>query len=462
MPTATRSTASRSGSPPPAAGRRRAASTPSTGTGGTPPAAMGTIPSDPARRAGAEAAGRAYRGSPRFSRRTPTPGAERQRASVRAAASPVLVRLTGRLEATPAECSGTVSLGVTYRGKALATGVASLRDDCTYATTLRFNSTLLPPSQRGRGARPVFTIFSRFNGNQFLPASSATPRRTRLQPLPPPVLGRTVNLEPLRGRVSVRVPRSSPSKGRRFASVRRPRQVPVRTLVNVRRGRARLTTATDFAGVRTQSGAFSAGVFQSLQRRRTRAVTELRLKGGSFAGCNRGKARGIRAVASRSRTIRRLRSNARGRFRTRGRNSSAHRSRHGLDHRRPLRRHAHAGHPRAGPRARLPPPAQRPGARRKQLPGARSALADLAGRALAPSPRRAVASPCMLRRVAELICQSCGEATTGRVPSSAGTTMPPCEQCGGKRQVVRIVAPPPAWEERGERNAGQESPDRSD
>ena len=309
-------------------------------------------------------------------------------ASVRAAASPVLVRLRGRLEAVPAECSGTVSLGLTYRGKALVTGVAPLRDDCTYATTLRFDSNLLPPSQRGRGARPLFTVFSRFNGNQFVPASSATPRRTRLQPLPPPVLGRTVNLEPLRGRVTVRVPRrSGPVKGRQFVGVRRPRQVPVRTLVNVKRGRARLTTATDFAGVRTQSGAFSAGVFQSLQRRRTRAVTELRLKGGSFAGCNRGKARGIRAVASRSRTIRRLRSNARGRFRTRGRNSSA-----------TVRGTAWITVDRCDgtltrvtrgrvARTRLPPPAQRPGARGKQLPGARSALAGAAVRGPLHHPR---------------------------------------------------------------------------
>jgi hypothetical protein len=56
-----------------------------------------------------------------------------------------------------------------------------------------------------------------------------------------------------------------------------------------------------------------------------RGLTELRLKGSSFRGCaSSGKSR--LAVASRRRSrrvIRRLRANAHGRFRTRGRYSSA-------------------------------------------------------------------------------------------------------------------------------------------
>jgi hypothetical protein len=79
-------------------------------------------------------------------------------------------------------------------------------------------------------------------------------------------------------------------------------------------------------GNRTQSGKFSAAVFQVLQssKRRDRGLTELSLKGGNFKRCG-STARGTRtaSAALSRRTIRRLRSSVSGRFRTRGRNSSA-------------------------------------------------------------------------------------------------------------------------------------------
>jgi hypothetical protein len=85
-------------------------------------------------------------------------------------------------------------------------------------------------------------------------------------------------------------------------------------------------SATTQAG-RTQSGQFSAGLFQVLQSRRRSAkgLTELRLKGSSFRRCRTrrtGRATAAQRGLSR-RTIRRLRANARGRFRTRGRHSAA-------------------------------------------------------------------------------------------------------------------------------------------
>ena len=80
---------------------------------------------------------------------------------------------------------------------------------------------------------------------------------------------------------------------------------------------------------------FYSGVFQVLQsrRRKSRGLTELRMKGSSFANCRR-KPRARRATTARRaggatrrrlsrRTIRRMRANAKGRFRTRGRYSSA-------------------------------------------------------------------------------------------------------------------------------------------
>ena len=58
--------------------------------------------------------------------------------------------------------------------------------------------------------------------------------------------------------------------------------------------------------------------------RRQKGLTELRLKGSSFRRCRtRGSAARAGAAQLSRRTVRRLRANARGRFRTRGRNSSA-------------------------------------------------------------------------------------------------------------------------------------------
>jgi hypothetical protein len=136
--------------------------------------------------------------------------------------------------------------------------------------------------------------------------------------LPAPVLGSAVNVAPVRGEVFVKVPGGS------FAPLDETSQIPAGSLLDTRRGTVRLITARDRQG-HTQSGEFAAGVFQVLQSRKSSAkgLTELRLKGSSFARC--GTSRGAEAGASglSRRTIRRLRSTAQGRFRTRGRNSSA-------------------------------------------------------------------------------------------------------------------------------------------
>jgi hypothetical protein len=139
---------------------------------------------------------------------------------------------------------------------------------------------------------------------------------------PPPVLGRAVNVAVVRGTVRIR------RRGRRrFVRLRDASQIPVGSLIDARRGTVRLTTATPGGG--TQSGDFSGGIFQVLQSRKARArgLTTLPLKGGNFRRCRTGARRSVlsgpSADAAQSRRIRRLRGNARGRFRTRGRNSSA-------------------------------------------------------------------------------------------------------------------------------------------
>jgi hypothetical protein len=168
-----------------------------------------------------------------------------------------------------------------------------------------------------------------------------------------PAFGREFNLEERSGEVFVSVPGAegkasvsiaqrrgpyrSPVKGRRFVPIEQVRQIPLGSLVDTRFGTGGITTAADPAAKRLQSGSFAAGVFQVLQarKRKARGLTELRLKGSSFSPCRSGvggkRTQGSvgRAIALAARkklsrqTIRSLRGNADGNYRTRGKYSAA-------------------------------------------------------------------------------------------------------------------------------------------
>jgi hypothetical protein len=158
-------------------------------------------------------------------------------------------------------------------------------------------------------------------------------KRKTLDDLPPPVLGAVANVEPVKGTVLVALPVGTATakgtarasqKGLRFVPLREGRQIPVGSFLDTRKGTVRLQSARDRRGTR-QTGDFASGLFQMLQSRRAsaRGLTDVVLKGSSFRSC-RASGRDKRASAALSRrTIRRLRANARGRFRTRGRHSAA-------------------------------------------------------------------------------------------------------------------------------------------
>jgi hypothetical protein len=133
----------------------------------------------------------------------------------------------------------------------------------------------------------------------------------------PPVLGSQLLAKVVSGKVRVKVP----GKGQKFVLLRGSSLIPVGSLLDTRRGTVLLTSAT---GNGSQAGQFSGSVFQVLQSSNPAAkgLTELRLKGGSFRRCGQGKAKRATA-ARRPRTIRKLRGNAHGSFRTRGRRAAA-------------------------------------------------------------------------------------------------------------------------------------------
>ena len=162
-----------------------------------------------------------------------------------------------------------------------------------------------------------------------------TAREKTLADLDPPTQGVDVNVDQVRGTVLVgltgapaRAARDDPGarttqKGVTFVPLTEARQVPVGSFLDTRKGTVRLQSARDRLGTR-QTGTFLNGLFQVRQsrKRRLKGRTDLNLKGGSFRRC-RTVGKGKPTAALSRRQIRRLRANARGRFRTGGRNSSA-------------------------------------------------------------------------------------------------------------------------------------------
>ena len=146
----------------------------------------------------------------------------------------------------------------------------------------------------------------------------ATPPIVGTAPTPEPALGRTVVAGATSGTVLVREWGSS-----RWVRLTDADSMPVNSVVDATHGAVALTTARG-AGV-SQTATFHGGTFQVRQSRFGNGMTDLVLRGGSFASCPRTTARSSRlAVASKARKVRKLwSSDHNGRFRTYGRSSIA-------------------------------------------------------------------------------------------------------------------------------------------
>jgi len=154
------------------------------------------------------------------------------------------------------------------------------------------------------------------------------------------VLGETLNATLVAGTVLARQPVDTVSQAQARSSARSDldrvdglvQGLPVGTVVDARRGAIKLTTAKG-RGRGRQAGRFSGAMFkvEQIKRGKNRGLTTLRLAEDlSRQRCNIGHARRSSAgrpladVATHRRALlRRLRGRARGRFRTRGRYSSA-------------------------------------------------------------------------------------------------------------------------------------------
>ena len=127
----------------------------------------------------------------------------------------------------------------------------------------------------------------------------------------PPVVGKTANVAPVAGKVLVKLPNR-----RGFVRLNRASSIPVGSLVDTSTGTVGLTSALRAGAL--NHARFYSGLFQIRQKRRRGAVTELALR-ASLTGCASFQPQSLQAKRKR----RRLWGSGKGRFRTRGRYSSA-------------------------------------------------------------------------------------------------------------------------------------------
>jgi hypothetical protein len=130
-----------------------------------------------------------------------------------------------------------------------------------------------------------------------LPAEAATPK---------PVTGKRAIVRTLKGKVTV--------NGKRLG--KKPRAVRMGAKIDTTHGTVKIVTSKG-AG-KTQFGTFSQGAFVLTQTKGKKPLTDLKLSGGNFSSCAPGQ-----KVRAAKRVRRRLFGHAHGRFRTRGRHSSA-------------------------------------------------------------------------------------------------------------------------------------------
>lgn len=95
--------------------------------------------------------------------------------------------------------------------------------------------------------------------------------------------------------------------------------LPLRSLVDAGQGAVDVTSTRDRLG-RSQTAQFYEGAFRVAQTAGRNPITEMALDGGDFGSCPAAsRRRAARSSQSRTKTVRRLWGNGKGRFRTRGR-----------------------------------------------------------------------------------------------------------------------------------------------
>ena len=131
------------------------------------------------------------------------------------------------------------------------------------------------------------------------------------------MIGETASAAVDKGVVRIKLP-----GGKGFVALTDVKSIPLGATIDTTKGQVELTMAADSAG-KTQVGHISQGQFILRQSPRS-ALTTLQLSGGGLSTCKTKLPHGgAPKQASAARRSRRLFASVKGRFRTRGRNSSA-------------------------------------------------------------------------------------------------------------------------------------------
>jgi hypothetical protein len=206
-----------------------------------------------------------------------------------------------------------------------AVAVSARIEDLTPATT--YHVRLVAFSRRGLdvGADVAFATLAAPIPVPVPPAPTPAPPPPELTPssalsgaaAPPPVLGESVNVDERSGTVKVKVPGSDD-----FVSLSKVASVPVGSLVDTREGSVTLKSA--LPGGDTQSAIFHGGLFEVLQPKEAKGLTELKLRGPGPSCAGGGARAAVTDKRKRKKHRRALwgRDNG-GAFRTRGGNSVA-------------------------------------------------------------------------------------------------------------------------------------------
>jgi hypothetical protein len=219
--------------------------------------------------------------------------------------------------------------------------LATLHDDTTNATYTRSasrsnsNATLTVPlccsDAIGAGDQVTVTLPGVTNpaagaGPFTVSTSSDTGSVTTPPPgpggvtAPPPVIGQKATAAPEKGFVRIKLPGK---KG--FVALTATTSIPVGSTLDTTHGQVGLTFATNATGTATQRGSFSQGQFQVLQSRKN-PLTTLSMVGASLNQCKVKLPKGgapKQSVSAAAKHRRTLFSSVKGRFRARGRNSTA-------------------------------------------------------------------------------------------------------------------------------------------
>jgi hypothetical protein len=145
--------------------------------------------------------------------------------------------------------------------------------------------------------------------------------------VPPPVAGKSFDAEPVSGSVFFKC------RGGTRQRLQTGVNLPMGCVIDARNGKMRLTSAANSSSTSTKSAVFYSGQFKVKEKRSSRPITELALAGKLAACPKRKRKKGTRksdarrdasdARRKRRKRGRRLWGRGKGRFRTRGRRSTA-------------------------------------------------------------------------------------------------------------------------------------------